>query len=121
MKNLDNEIKKVLADNETLYDLDKEEGVFRQMAGLFHTKVRWMAIVAVIESIACIVLAILAINAFFNATETKWLIMYATCVLLITQLLLLIKLWGWMQMVRYSIQRDLKRLELRILEMHEKE
>ncbi|MHC4776763.1 MAG: DUF6768 family protein [Planctomycetota bacterium] len=32
-------------------------------------------------------------------------------------LLLLIKLWGWGQMNRNSIQREIKRLELRILEL----
>jgi len=34
-------------------------------------------------------------------------------------MLLLMKLWGWMQMNRYSIEREIKRLELRILELGE--
>jgi hypothetical protein len=32
-------------------------------------------------------------------------------------LLVLVKLWGWIQMNRYAIQREIKRLELRIIEL----
>jgi hypothetical protein len=35
--------------------------------------------------------------------------------------MLLLKLWGWMQMNRYAIQREIKRLDLRILELRKQE
>ena len=44
--------------------------------------------------------------------------MFATGVLFM-RVLLLVKLWGWMQMNRYAIQREIKRLELRVLELTE--
>jgi hypothetical protein len=40
--------------------------------------------------------------------------------ILLPGMLLLVKLWGWMQMNRHAIQRDVKRFELLILERGEK-
>ena len=119
MSKLDDDIRKALADGESIYDLDREEGVFRQMAGIFHGKMRWMAIVATFEAVVFVVLIVLAAVEFFQTDDTKWQIFYATGILLLGLLLLLVKLWGWMQMNRYAIQREIKRLELRILELGE--
>jgi len=117
MNNLDNDIRKVLDDGETPYDLEKEEGVFAQMFRLFRGKMRWMAILVIIETVVVLVLIVLVSIAFFQAEDTKSQIFYATGVLLLGMVMLLLKLWGWMQMNRYAIQREIKRLELRILEM----
>ncbi|MFQ5590993.1 MAG: DUF6768 family protein [Phycisphaerae bacterium] len=117
MSKLDDDIREVLSHEETYYDLEKEEGVLRQMAGIFRGKMRWMAIVATIYSVMLPVLIILAANEFFQTEDTKWQIFYATGILLLAMLLLLVKLWGWMQMNRNSIQREIKRLELRIVEL----
>jgi protein-S-isoprenylcysteine O-methyltransferase Ste14 len=117
MSKLDDDIRKALANGKTPYDLEREEGVFRQMASLFQSKMRWMAIAATIESVVFVVLIVLAAIEFFKAADTKWQIFYATGILLLALLLLLVKLWGWMQMNRYSIQREIKRLELRMVEL----
>ena len=119
MNTLDDDIRKVFANGESIYDLEKEEGIFRQWAGIYRGKMRWMAIVATVESVVFLVLIVLAIVEFFQAEDTRWQIFYATGVLLLAGMLLLVKLWGWMQMNRHSIQRELKRLELRILELSE--
>lgn len=119
MSKLDDDIRKALANGETCYDLDREEGLFRQWAGIYRGKMRWMAIIATIESVVFLVLIVLAVIEFFQTDDTKWQIFYATGVLLLAGLLLLVKLWGWGQMNRYSIQREIKRLELRILELGE--
>jgi hypothetical protein len=119
MSKLDDDIRKVLANGEAPYDLEKEEGIFRQWAGIYRGKMRWMAILATVESVVFMVLIVLAGIEFFQAEDTKWQIFYATGVLLLAGLLLLVKLWGWGQMNRYSIQREIKRLELRILELGE--
>ena len=119
MNKLDDDIRKLLANGEESYDLDREEGLFGQMAGIFRGKLRWIAIFAVIESIVFLVLIVLAAVEFFQADDTKWQIFYATSIMLLAGMLLLVKLWSWGQMNRYSIQREIKRLELRILELGE--
>ena len=117
MNALDDDIRKAIANGESIYDLEKEAGVFRQWAGIYHGKMRWMAIFATVESIVFIVLIVLAAIEFFQTDDTRWQIFYATGVLLLAGMLLLVKLWGWMQMNRYALQREIKRLELRILEL----
>jgi hypothetical protein len=119
MSKLDDDIRRVLANGEAPYDLEKEEGLFRQWAGIYRGKMRWMAIFATVESVVFMVLIVLAAIEFFQAEDTKWQIFYATGVLLLAGFLLLVKLWGWGQMNRYSMQREIKRLELRILELGE--
>ncbi len=116
MSKLDDDIRKALAGEESDYDFDQEEGLFRQWAGIYHGKLRWMAIAVTIESIVIIVLIVLAGIEFFQAVETKWQIFYATGIVLLAGILLLIKMWGWMQMNHNSLQREIKRLELRIVE-----
>ena len=116
MNALDDDIRKVLTNEEALYDLEREEGVFRQMAGIYRGKMRWMAIVVTIETVVFVVLIVLAAIEFFQTDDTKWQIFYATSIVLLGMLLLLVKLWGWMQMNRNAIQREIKRLELRIIE-----
>ena len=120
MNALDDDIRKVLANGESVYDLEREEGMFRQMAGLYRGTWWWVAVFVTIESLAFTVLIVLAAVEFFQTDDTKWQIFYATGVLLLAMLLVLVKLWGWGQMNRRSIQREIKRLELRILEMRER-
>ena len=119
MSKLDDDIRKALGNGEASYDLDREEGLFRQWAGIYRGKMRWMAIFATIESVVLLVLLVLVAIEFFQTDDTKSQIFYATCVMLLAGALLLVKLWGWGQMNRYAIQREIKRLELRILELGE--
>ncbi len=119
MNALDDDIRKALANGQESYDLDREEGIFRQMVGIYRGKWWWMAVAATIESIVFTVLLVLAAVEFFQADETKWQIFYAASVLLLAILLVLIKVWCWMQMNRNAILREIKRLELRLLELAE--
>ena len=121
MNALDDDIRKALERGESPYDLDLEEGVFRQLTGLFRGKLRWWVTLVMVESIVFSVLIVLAAIEFFQADETKWQIFYASSVLLLGMLILLVKLWSWGQMNRYSIQREIKRLELCILELREQQ
>ena len=120
MNTLDDDIRKALGNGEAPYDLDTEEGLLSQWAGIYRGKMRWMAIFATFESVVFLVLIVLAAIEFFQADTTKWQIFYATSVVLLAGFLLLVKLWGWGQMNRYAIQREIKRLELRILELGER-
>ncbi len=120
MNNLDDDIRKVLAEGDVPYNFDMEEGLMAQMASLFRGKLRWMSVFVVIESIVFLVLIVLAVLKFNQADDVKSLIFYATGVLMLMLMLLLVKLWSWMQMNRYCIQREIKRLELRVLELGER-
>jgi hypothetical protein len=118
MNNLDDDIKKALASAEGSYDLDREEEYFRKMSGLSHrSRMMWWMATAIMTEVVCAVFAVLATKEFFRTDDTKWQIFYATGVVLSAQLLLLVKLWGWMRKHRYVIQWEIKRVELQILEL----
>ncbi len=117
MNGLDEDIRKALTNGETIYDLEREEGVFQQLGGVLRGKMRWFAILALIESVVFVVLIVLAIIEFFQTDDPKWQLFYAAGVLLLAQMLVLVKVWSWMQMNRYALQREIKRLELRVVEL----
>ncbi len=117
MNQLDDDIRKALSTEESAYDLGREEGVFSQMAGIYRGKMRWMAICAAVEAIVFTVLIVLATIEFFQTDDPKWQLFYATGTILLGMMLLLIKLWGWMQMNRNSIRREIKRLELQVIDL----
>ena len=116
MNKLDDDIRNALIHDDPDYDLDREESIFRQIGDMYRGKWRWMAVLATIESVVAVVLIILATMKFLDTDETKWQIFYATGVVLLSLLILLVKIWGWMQMHHYRLLREIKRMELRILE-----
>jgi len=116
MSNLDDDIREALAGEEALCNLDKEKGLVGEWLSIYHGSMRWMAIFATIETVVVLALIVWTGIEFFRADDTKWQIFYATCVILLCMALLLIKLWGWMQMNRNAVQREIKRLELRLLQ-----
>ena len=121
MKNLDEDIKKALAGGERACDLDGEAGIFEQLAGIFRGKMRWAAVFVCIESVVFVVLIVFAVMEFFKTDSIRWQIFHATGVVVLALMLVLIKVWSWMQMSRYAIQREIKRLELRVLELGAKD
>lgn len=119
MTNLDNDIRKAMAaeSNALAYDDDREEGLREMMAGSFRGKTRWMVAVAWVESLVFFGLAIFAAVKFFSVDGVWEWIFYATLFLTTSMAMVLVKLWYWMLMNRNSIQREIKRLELRVLEL----
>ena len=82
MSNLDDDIRKA-SPTARRYDLDREEGVFRQWAGIYRGKMRWMAVFATAEAVVFAVLIVLAAIQFFQ-TDEQAPDSYATFVLLAT-------------------------------------
>ena len=56
---------------------------------------------------------------FFKSVQTKFQIMYATLFLFCSQGIMFTKVVSWQTMHRNRITREIKRLELRIAELHE--
>jgi len=119
MSKLDDDIRKALATGQGAYELERADGVFRQMAGLYQGELRWMAVAVTIHLLVILALMVWVASAFFRSADTKAQILYATCFVLLGLALTLAKLWGWMLMNRYALQREIKRVELRLVELTE--
>ena len=112
----DETIKRILEDHD-IYD-DSKEVTFRQMLSDFYSR-KMVSIVIFIWAwgIAVIAGAIYAGIKFFENVETKDQIMYAAIFICCIQFLALTKIFAWQMIHRNGIMREIKRQELRMMEL----
>ena len=90
MNKLDDDIRNALANGNGTYDADREEGLLREWIGIYRGKMRWWAVFVTVESFVVLALMVLAVIEFFETDDTRWQIFYATGVLLLAMVLLLV-------------------------------
>jgi uncharacterized membrane protein YciS (DUF1049 family) len=114
----DEQIKKIIEDN---YDESKED-TFRSMARDFFSKeMRWVMINIWVWFFIFLVPLIFSIIQFFRIDSTREQIMYATIFTCCSLGIGFVKTFGWVMMQRPRISREIKRLELRIAKLVEKQ
>jgi len=118
MEDIDKLIKETLSQEEAKFydDLD-EQNVFEMMGGLFKTKNRWFIILINIVMLISMVLFVFCLIEFFNAVETRDLIIWAAAGFMCLMVLSMLKLFAWLQMDKNALLREMKRLELQISSM----
>ena len=112
------DIKKMI-ENTGAYD-DSREDTLRSMVSLFYS--RKMLSTAVLVWAYFIIILVPAVYAgiqFFKTDQTKDQIMYAAIVVCCVQFIALIKVFAWQMIHRNSIKREIKRVEIRLAEIHE--
>ncbi len=98
-------------------DPDREPPMRTQIAETFRGRFRWLAWLAVFYRIVFLVFAVIAAIQFFRVDGTRELIAYATLFLICVVASAFIKLWYWMLLIKNSVIREIKRLELQIAEL----
>ncbi len=98
-------------------DPDREPTMRTQIAETFRGRLRWLALLAAFFRIVYLILAIIAAIQFFRVDGTRELIAYATLFLISIAATAFIKLWYWMLLIKNSVIREIKRLELQIAEL----
>lgn len=114
-KEVDDLIHQALSKEEAAYfDKMGEQNIPQQLLGLFKGKNMWMNVVMVIMNL--VVLGI-SVYTFINMLEAEvmndkieWL--FYTLISFMT--MMLFKLWGWNQMDKNVLMREIKRLEYQI-------
>jgi len=86
----------------------------------FHGEIRKYAIMTWCFLFFFVVCAVGCYFAFDVATTTKYQLLFMTLFSVFVMQTVLIKLWYWLIWNRYSVVREVKRLELRIVELVEK-
>ena len=115
MSEIDDLIKETLTKEEAeFYDDLDEQNPFEMIGGLFRGKNSWIIIIINIVMLIAFAAFIYCVVNFLEAEETNELIRWAaggfTCFFAV----LMLKLFGWMQMDKNAILREMKRLELQI-------
>jgi hypothetical protein len=107
MTDFDQKIKDALRDE----PLD-QPGIIEMAASNFRGRQRFSTIAMMIVGIAFMAAMIWCALSFFHTNDTRQMILYATLFLFLCGALMMLKLWFWLMMIRYSVARELKRLEL---------
>ncbi len=110
------EIKKIIED---IYDDSKEDSYRSMVRDFFSKRMRLVVINVWVWFFIFLVPLVFSIIQFFRAGQTRDQIMYATIFICCSLGIGFIKTFGWVMMQRPSINREIKRLELRIAELSE--
>lgn len=110
----DEQIKRIIEDS---YDESKEKGLRSMVTDFYSRELRSSAVAAWACGIVCVALAVFGAVQFFKTDETKWQIMYAALFMTGALGVVMMKIFAWQMVHRHSIKRDIKRLELRIVEL----
>ena len=115
MEEIDDLIKETLTKEEAeFYDSLDEQNLLEMVGGLFKTKQRWLIILMNIVQVISFGLFIYCAVQFFKVEETNELIKWGAGGFMFLLMSTFMKLFSWMQMDKYAILREMKRLELQI-------
>ena len=113
MSDFDDKLRQALESGEPI-ELDRQDSVRDLLAQSFKAQKRWMVLFLWAEGLAIMGVGIWAIVRLYHAQELKQLIVWSTVLILCGVFYVLVKVIGWQWMNKYSILREIKRLELRI-------
>ena len=86
----------------------------------FRGRNRRLAVLAVLLTAALMVAAVFSLTRFLGTQDVRRMLLWGGAALLCTATVLAIKVWYWLELLRLSVTRDLKRLELQVSRLAEK-
>ena len=107
-------IKKMMED---AYDDEREDNIRSMLKDFYSKKMLSTAILVWAWALVFLAGAVYTGIQFFNTDQVRAQIMYAALFIVCTQGVSLMKIFAWEVIHRNSIKREIKRLELRIVEM----
>ena len=116
-KNLDDAIKHALAEDPAA----QRDSIASLLADSLRGQNRFLSTLMIVVQLAMLALAIASIVRFFDADTTRWQIFYAAAFLWLMSAMGMIKAWFWMQIHRNRVLREIKRLELQVARLAERQ
>jgi hypothetical protein len=111
----DDIVRKILDEME--HDSGREDSLRRMIASAFEARTRVYTLIVGIIVAAATTAAVWVTILFFRTDEVRDMILYATlfntCMLVIAS----VRLFLWQLLLRQGVMREIKRLELRLLEL----
>ena len=86
----------------------------------FRGRSRLLAVGGVVANVAFLGVAVFALSRFLVTEDVREMLVWGGAGLLAVLLILAVKIWYWLEMVRLALTRDLKRLELRVSRLAER-
>jgi len=116
MSNLDEKILAAIRSEteQSLADLEKDAGLFELVGESFKSSFRWIVVIVFVLVLTFLGLCVYCSINFFHAvdiaTKFNWFAGAAASALVVVVL----RLWYFMELNRLSLKRDFKRIELQI-------
>ena len=117
LSNLESKLKAALQQGDPL---DVPMPMRGSLFSTFHGEMKKYAIITWCFLLFSVIIAVGCFVAFDIVTTTKYQLLFMTLFSVAIMQTVLMKLWYWLMWNRYSIVREVKRLELRIVELTEK-
>lgn len=116
MNDLDEQIRAALAeeDAEVLSQFESESSLPTMLVQLYQGRRRWINLGATLVTFFVFGLQIWCGFKFFDAETTRELVGWATGFLTLFLYIVMMKLWFWLELLRHSVTREVKRLELQV-------
>ena len=112
---IDKLIKETLSEQEAkFYEELDEQNVFEMIGGLFKGKNKWIMVMMNMVTLVFFVLFVYCVVQFFDATEVKDLVKWASGSIIFLLGVSMLKVFAWLQMDKNAILREIKRLEIQV-------
>ncbi len=120
-RDLDDLIREALAaeDAEALEGLEDRSAV-ELLTEVFRGRQRLYAIGGVVINLVFVVIGVAAAVAFARAEDTETMLLYAGASALSFAIVITVKIWYWFEMTRLALTREVKRVELQVVQLARK-
>lgn len=113
---LDDRIREALRadDHELLEEVGREQSLFQQMAGTLRGRNRWITALGYMYTFIFTIAAVYCGVRFFSAETERAMIAWAAGTILFALFVANLKMWFFLEMNKYAVIREVKRVELQI-------
>lgn len=116
---MDREQLKAIIGDTSEYDESKEDTLRRWFRDAYSKRMRWVMVGVYLGYALCLIPAVFSVIAFFTTDDTRCQILCAAIFLFCSHWIGFMSVFGWVMMQRPRLNREIKRLELRIAETTE--
>jgi hypothetical protein len=107
-------VRKIL--DETEHDTAREDSLRRMIAGAFEARTRVFTLITGFIKIVALAVAVWMAILFFQTEEIRKMILHATVFNTCIVIMAMMRLFLWQLLLRQGVIREIKRLELRLVE-----
>jgi protein-S-isoprenylcysteine O-methyltransferase Ste14 len=113
---IDNLIREALSkeDQEVFDQVFDEPSVFEMVTSSFTGKLRWLSFFAIAMGIVLMVVGVFALLRFVATEDVPSMLRWGALLFFSLIAVMSMKIWHWMEMQRYALTREIKRLELQV-------
>jgi protein-S-isoprenylcysteine O-methyltransferase Ste14 len=119
---IDNLIREALSkeDQEVFDQVFGEPSVFEMVTSMFKGKLRWLSVFAIAMGIVLMVVGVFALFQFVATEDVPSMLRWGALLFFSLASVTAMKIWHWMEMQRYALTREIKRLELQVANLASK-